>query len=273
MKLSISIAILATLVSCSSLTTYTYTEDEFKDFLRVGAIEKVKPDFTCFKDDQLQTKAIYYNFYNMTVEQVYAYSEYIDEGFSFENGAYRYDTVIENNHNVHMKTRVAGQANIFDKQIALCTNAALVRNLKNRRNLDYSNRFSVYETYFNVSVKITKNFVLDKFLKDKILIDKINSDLIKINKNAPHSGPKLEYYCLDDKCILKEQSDYISETRINIKKEYTRNYLDGAKATINYAYISEVVKYIQSLPSNSRLRCLYEDTKVCNDLYRRLNES
>jgi hypothetical protein len=272
-KLSFTLFFLMTIVSCSSVTTYNYTEDEFKDFLKVGAIEKVKPDFTCFKDNQLQTRAIYYNFYNMTVEQVYAYAEYIKEDFSIEGGHFKYDTMTINEGGTLLHTRVNGHANLYDKQIAVCTNAALVRRLNRRRHLDYSKRFPVHQTHFNISVKLTKNFVLDKFLKNKILNDKINSDLIKINKNAPHSGPKLEYYCLDDKCNYRKQSTFISERRINIKKEYTRDYLDGAKVLLNYGYISEAVKYIQSLPSNSRLRCLYEETKICNKLYRGLNET
>lgn len=273
MRHSISFVILLLIASCSSLTTYTYTENEFKDFLKVGAIEKVKPDFTCFKDDQLQTKAIYYNFYNMTVEQAYAYAEYIDERISVENGAYRYDTLIENNDKTVIKTRVSGQANLYDKQIAVCTNAALLRNIENRRHLDYSGRFSPYETYFNVSVKIAKNIVLDRFLKDKILVEKINEDLIKINKNSPQSGRKLEYYCLDDKCSIREQTGFLSDKRVNIRKEYSRDYLDGAKVQLNYDYISKSIRYIQSLPKNSKLRCLYEETKVCYDLYRRINET
>ena len=150
MRLSIAFIILWLIASCSSLTNYTYTEDEFKDFLKVGAIEKVKPDFTCFKDDQLQTKAIYYNFYNMTVEQVYAYSVYLKENFSRENGYFRADTLVTSEKGALFKTSVSGHANLYDKHIAVCTNAALVRNLNNRRGLDFSKRFPVYETYFNV---------------------------------------------------------------------------------------------------------------------------
>ena len=120
---------------------------------------------------------------------------------------------------------------------------------------------------------MTKNFILDRFLKDKILYEKINEDLIKVNKTAPQSGPKLEYYCFDDKCSIREQTGYISDKRVNIRKEYSRDYLDGAKVQLNYGYISEIVRYIQSLPKNSRLRCLYEDTKVCDDLYWGINET
>lgn len=245
---------LSILTSCASRSNLDYSPSEYQRMIRVGAIEKVEPYFTCFKDHQLQKDAVYYNFYNMTVEQVYAYAEYIDEGFSVENGAYRYDTLIKNNNSTHIKTRVAGQANLYDKQIALCTNAALVRNINNRKHVDYSSRFNVYEGYFNITLKIVPNSIIERFLKDKISYNKIIQELNNINEKHK-ANDKIELFCVDDKCVWRKQKDYISSYNVNIVKHYTRNYTGGFKYNINYGYVADM---LERIGTDNKLKSLYK---------------
>ncbi len=68
----------------------------------------------------------------------------------------------------------------------------------------------------------------------------------------------MEYYCVDDKCSWKKQTDYISSWDINIVKKYTREFTGGLKYILNYGYILDAIKEIES-SGNKSLKELYHE--------------
>lgn len=232
------------LTSCASRINLTKVDKEdFNNLVESNRIQKVPGWMACQDDNNVHDASYYYNFYGISLDEVYQHLKYLRASKSFKDGHYSYEQMTTDSDGQKLVTKLDGTANLYDWQITVCDYHQLKQKIK-RKGKDSDSRALSVQRRSIVSVKVVPHRVIAWFLENyKISTHKMKYDLDKINEEVKYLG-KVVYYCVNDKCSFKRDPNYISSYPVNIVKVYTADFTGGFRLILNYGYIIDSLNKI-----------------------------
>lgn len=235
MKYLIALFILG---SCASKTSYyegKYSKADFDYRVRIGDIHQVKDTFACKRNykrrDREWEHNVYWNFYDMSLEDVTRYSIHIGRDLSIIPGNYHYKKVTTSDKGYRSQTMTQEQMQLFDKELSFCNRHELLKRMTERTNLRWpKNKIKGKKI---ITVKIVPKGILEDFKKSHVDYKQMIHEMNLVNKGHT-TFSNLLYFCLDDSCkriwVDRQQSSY----PVNIIKRWTARKNKGVRSTINY---------------------------------------